>query len=218
MNFARTLSIPILISIYTLGALGQVVDVNGDNEVGPHEAIAVQEQWKGPATAANDHNHLGQTWTPEGEGRPLRIRGYFPDGGIVFPTSKGGKQIFNSIPYAPLILDNTAFNGSDLLLGGELGIIRAVEEANSSIVLRPNRDVTIFLNEDGTGPSGVFAIRAENGFPYFYVTEDGDMELSRNANIGGDLDVAGMINGMEFTRTKSKGADAGPVYVISGEE
>ncbi|MCA9442944.1 MAG: hypothetical protein KC964_19225, partial [Candidatus Omnitrophica bacterium] len=107
MNFARTLSIPILISIYTLGALGQVVDVNGDNEVGPHEAIAVQEQWKGPATAANDHNHLGQTWTPEGEGRPLRIRGYFPDGGIVFPTSKGGKQIFNSIPYAPLILDNT---------------------------------------------------------------------------------------------------------------
>ena len=99
----------VLLVFIPIQVYSQVLDVNGDGEVGPHEAIAVSENWKGLATAANDHNHLGQTWRPEGEGRPLSIRGSFPDGSIIVPFSNEGKQIFDPIPSAPLILDNTAF-------------------------------------------------------------------------------------------------------------
>lgn len=52
-----------------------VLDVNGDGVVGPEESLAVAEQWKQAAKAANDHNHLGQTWV--GANNPLDIFGQF---------------------------------------------------------------------------------------------------------------------------------------------
>lgn len=205
----------LILGLCRIGAC-QVIDVNGDSQVGPHEAIAVSEQWKGPAVEANDHNHLGQTWRPDDEGRPLSIRGDFPDRGIVIPF-KNHKQIFNSIPSAPLILENTSTNGSDLLLGGTLGIIRAVEEGESTLVLRANRDITVFLNEDGTGTPGVFAVRTNTGSLRGSISEAGDLGIARNANIGGNLDVQGDINGMKLDASHKKSRDVLDSFVIAGE-
>ena len=66
----------LLIPVLLGSVSAQVVDVNGDQTVGAEEAIAVAEQWKGPASRANEHDHLGQTW--EGNNNPLVIRGNFP--------------------------------------------------------------------------------------------------------------------------------------------
>ena len=68
----------------------------------------------------------------------------------------------------------------------------------------------------GRGLPGSSPFELENGFPYFYVTEDGDMELSRNATIGGNLEVTGTINGTTFpTRSNKEGASPDPFVVTS---
>ena len=67
----------------------EVVDVDGDGVVGPHEVLEVAEQWKGEAKAADAHDHLGQTWV--GVQNPLKLRGNFSPRFIIRPVKMGAK-------------------------------------------------------------------------------------------------------------------------------
>ena len=164
----------------TLPAWSQVVDVNGDKTVGAEEALAVAEQWKGPAGAANDHNHLGQTW--EGFGNPLRIEGQFSDRTIITGSSsaKGNESV-----RAPLMLDNTSTRGHglvvksegsgaflsgsdavqpqhppDLVLGGAKGILAATEEAFTDLLIKGSERVDLIFNNEGTNTNSALRVFA----------------------------------------------------------
>ncbi len=211
----------------------QVLDVNGDNVVGPHEAIAVHEQWKGPANAANEHDHLGQSWRPEIEGRGLTLRGNFPD--LLLVPFKDGKQI-PVLQGAALILDNTSVNGADLQLGGD-GTIEAIGRVNSELQLLANGEVEIVIDADnqfitnqtfhitwGQDPTnymlrlfadglcllyGDLEILDENGSPVARISGEGDMDLI------GSLDVDGAINGMFIGSAGNKSIGGSPSHVLS---
>jgi hypothetical protein len=103
--------------------LGQVYDVNDDHVVGAHEALTLAEFWKSPASASNEHNHLGQTW--DGNENPLFIRGSFPD-----------------FLGAPLLLANTASTGNGL----------AVFESPTGIVIVNSKDDGLIVSgSEGNG-------------------------------------------------------------------
>ncbi len=166
-------------------AHAQVLDVNGDQTVGPEEAIAVAEHWKGPAGAANAHDHLGQTW--KGNRNPLVIRGNFPDRQPFIPIKSKGIGGFETIPQAPLILDNTSTEGHGLIvesenigaslsgtpalvLGGGFAIV-TTEETGGSLSIQANDFVQILFDIDGesdstfqiAGPEGLVASFSPNG-------------------------------------------------------
>jgi len=113
--------------------------------------------------AASDHNHLGESWV--GDDNPLSIRGDFPETSIFIPGKEGRKASI-TIASAPLILDNTAsnqssgFQGPDLLLGGNVGIIGALEQTGSDIVLQSNQNIEFILDFDDTEEA---LLRAANG-------------------------------------------------------
>jgi hypothetical protein len=97
----------------------QINDVDGDGQVGPGEAFTMSETWKGPASASDEHDHLGQTWV--GDENPLKIRGRFKDR---VERGKDGKIIIlNTVKTAPLMLDNDLSSEADLRLQGSAGII-----------------------------------------------------------------------------------------------
>jgi len=157
----KTISLALLFAIRTQA---QVLDVNGDGTVGPHEAIAVAEEWKQEAKAADEHDHLGQTW--KGYRNPLTIRGNFSPRSIIVP-GKDGQKAVEPVPSAPLILDNTATppSGSyspDLILDGNGGTIAAIGWVGSSLSLVSNGSISFFLNsEDFPGPDNFDIYNAE---------------------------------------------------------
>ncbi|MCA9436453.1 MAG: hypothetical protein KC978_11775 [Candidatus Omnitrophica bacterium] len=170
-----------LLLLFATQVQAQVLDINGDNVVGPHEAIAVKEQWKGPASAPNDHDHLGQTWSPVGTGRPLIIRGNFPRRSpfIPIPLKEKGLTLPQPTPQAPLILDNTSTSGHGLIvtsenvgasitgrptlsLGGVFPVIAATAESNPTLNLRSNGNVQIVFDYNGAD-GNTFAIAGPNG-------------------------------------------------------
>ncbi len=175
----------LLIPFLTVSVFGQVIDVNGDQTVGAEEAIAVAEQWKGPAGRPNDHNHLGQTW--KGNRNPLVIQGNFPDRQPFIPVKSKGIGGFETIPQAPLILDNTSTDGYGLIvesenigasisgdpaliLGGGFAIL-TTEETGGSLRIQANDFVQIRFDIDGEsnsafqigGPQGLVANFSANG-------------------------------------------------------
>lgn len=178
----RTVYQPILVSIlfFTLGPVhSQVLDVNGDNEVGPDEALAVAEQWKGTAIRANDHNHLGQIWN--GNRNPLIIRGSFPQTVIIGPAKEGQKGP-NADPSAPLILENTApdigdLPHPDLLLLGPEGTVSAQDSLTSELHLVSNDAVLVYLDSDGNNVNQSFVVLNSGGFPAMSVQESGNMRI-----------------------------------------
>lgn len=171
-----------LLFLTVVSAHSQVIDVNGDSIVGPHEALAVSEQWKGTATRANDHNHLGQTWT--GDNNPLTIRGDFPGGPIFQLKDKQVLPIPNAAP-APMVLDNEATpsgNGfpPDLILGGSIGVLSARESSSSEMVIEANRRVFVHVDLDnsGSGPDdGQFVVLNGENDQVLIVAGNGDMFL-----------------------------------------
>lgn len=177
-------------------ALAQVIDVNADGIVGPHEVIAIAESWKQEAKAFNDHNHLGQTWT--GEGNPLILRGSFSERRIIgVNTSQEDKVVYPLyVPSAPLVLDNTNSGGyglkveSDgsglkvssvgpqLILVGDSGVITATSEDYQNLSILSNNNIYIYLdkNRDDPHTSGLY-IFGRSGFSVLELSEDGDMWL-----------------------------------------
>jgi len=193
-----------LVLLFAVQTQAQVLDVNGDGSVGPHEAIAVAEEWKGPASAANDHNHLGQTWA--GNRNPLTIRGNFPDRSIIVP-GKEGQKASGSIPSAPLILDNTAVNqstglqGPDLLLRGDVGIIAANQETHSVITLRSNRNISLLLDCDDND-NALFLVR------------NGESDVILNMNEAGDLLIAGSFKNLAVSTRIDHPLDPANKYLV----
>ncbi len=170
----------IVMVLFGTSAQCQVLDVNGDNVVGPHEAIAVHEQWKGPASQSNAHNHLGQTWT--GNRNPLRIQGNFPPRIIIGPAKSNGKG-FSSGASAPLILDNTAtptngYHHPDLLLQGTIGQISANEHSGSELHLVSNSNVWVWLDSDDSSLFPTFSVLNGERAGVAAIFEDGDMNIS----------------------------------------
>ncbi len=187
----------LLFLILAVQTEAQVVDVNGDKIIGPEEAIAVAEQWKGPANAANDHDHLGQTW--EGQGTPIRIQGNFSEPISIPPLGTKSKTVIPQpiprSPSAPLVLRNTnpegyglkvesngtgAFlSGSnsapDLVLGGLNAILAATEESSSDIVIRANGGIQVRFDFDGEA-GNIFAISGPNGLAAAFFA-NGDLLL-----------------------------------------
>lgn len=178
---------PLLFTLILVApAFGQVLDVNGDGVVGPHEALAVSENWKGSAPAQNAHNHLGQTWI--GDRNPLIIFGSFPDRNIIIgPVKEGEKGVPTTGPRAPLMLENTEANKADLLLLGGIGLIGAQEAPSSSLVMRPNENFTIFVNQDNVGNPGAFNVRDHRGTLQFSVGETGNTTIYGNVNVNGTI-------------------------------
>ncbi len=168
------LTIPAIIFFAFSGpASTQVQDINGDGVVGPEEAIAVSDQWKGPAAASNDHDHLNQIW--EGAGRPLTMTGNFSERYVV-----GNSLVTRDA--APLRLDNTrSSEAPDLELGGFEGVIYANGDPSSfgDLVLKGNRYVHLIINANGTEPrTGLFRLtRADESAALFTITEDGNAIL-----------------------------------------
>lgn len=198
-------------------AQAQVLDVNGDLLVGPEEAVVLSGSWKGPASAANDHNHLGQVWTPEGSGDPLTLRGDFPDRILFPPIDLGGKLILTR-QSAPLVLDNTIENRSDLLLGGEKGIISAIDESSSALELRSNGSVAAVLNVNLEGELAAFEVRNATGDLQGAISETGFLFVEGNGLIGGSLTV---IDGVTMKRSAVKtGAqtESADFFALSGPE
>jgi hypothetical protein len=174
-------------------ATGQVLDVNSDGTVGPHEALAVCEEWKGQAKAANAHNHLRQTW--EGEGTPFKIRGSFSE--PIDPVFSDSQQKdigpVPRSPSAPLILENTnqegyglkvesqgvgasIFGQPTLVLGGTNPILAATEDINSSLFARANNHFKFRIDYDENG-IGTFDIYGPLGGIATFMP-DGDLFLT----------------------------------------
>jgi len=201
----------LLIFVLTLPTQARVFDVDGDSTVGPGEAVAVAEDWKGPASASDEHDHLGQTWT--GDGNPLSIRGSFPDQPVIIPGPnsrvKGG-----DIPKAPLILDNTANNGNDLVLGGRSGIIRATEMDNSQVLIYSNEDIFLFPNAGGNHPSGSVGVVDGNGTTVAAIRDTGEMRLF------GDLEVSGTVEASNISLKRTDPIAKGTVShnLVAGPE
>lgn len=188
---------PLLFTLFLVApAFCQVLDVNGDGVVGPHEAVAVVEHWKGPAPAQNAHNHLGQTWF--GDRNPLIIFGSFPDRNIIIgPVKEGEKGVPTSGPRAPLMLENTETNKADLLLLGSLGIIGAQEDPNSSMALRPNGSLAVFVNQDNVGNPGAFNVRDHAGTLQFSVSQTGNTTIYGNLNVNGTITADDYVTGKQ---------------------
>ncbi len=165
---------------FAVAIQAQVLDVNGDKTVGAEEAIAVAEQWKGPASGANAHNHLGQTWT--GSGNPLTIRGNYP-GRLNIKPLKSERKGAAFIPSAPLILDNTApipMDGpipADLLVAGIAGTVSTRDNRDSTLYLSANSSVIIRFDENQSD-FGALSIRngQNDSVPTF--ERDGDLQLT----------------------------------------
>lgn len=211
MKCAFVLYLVILIG----AAQAQVLDVNGDQLVGPEEAVSLSENWKGPASAANDHNHLGQVWTPEGSGDPLTLRGDFPDRILFPPIDLGGKLILTR-QSAPLVLDNTIENRSDLLLGGEKGVISAIDESSSALELRSNGSVAAVLNVNLEGELAAFEVRNATGDLQGAISETGFLFVEGNGLIGGSLTV---IDGVTMKRSAGKTgvpSESADFFALSG--
>jgi hypothetical protein len=177
-------------------AQAQVVDVNGDGVVGPHEAIAVAEEWKQEAKAVNDHDHLGQTW--EGGGSPFTLHGSFSEWRFSTSTQLQGDKfdIPMRIPSAPLVLENTnqagyglkvesdgpglkvSADGPHLILVGSGGIIAATSEDYENLTLLSNNNVYLYLdkNRDDPHTSGFYII-GRQGYSILELSEGGDMWL-----------------------------------------
>lgn len=178
---------PLLILLITTQAAAQVVDVNGDGTVGAEEAIAVAEQWKGPASeSSNNHDHLGQTWT--GNRNPLVIRGNFPPR-IVIGPAKDTQKGFTSNPSAPLILDNTAtptngFPHPDLILRGQIGVISA-EQSGSELHLISNGNVRAWLDTNNDSPFSNFGVLNSERASVFAVLENGDTGITGTLTTSG---------------------------------
>ncbi len=170
-----------LICLLVSQTQAQVLDVNNDGLVGPHEAISVAEQWKGQATLPNGHNHLGQTWL--GNRNPLVIRGHFPERPPFIPAKGETKGIggFEPIPQAPLILDNTGTGGPDLLLGGARGIIGIDPREEGILTLNSNQ---VALSLKGSKPRA-FVVN---------VSDANSGRLNFSVEDNGDLFVRGMID------------------------
>jgi hypothetical protein len=170
----------LLLCLLTIDSIAQVLDVNGDNQVGAEEALAVAEDWKGLARRANDHNHLGQIW--EGFRNPLIIRGEFPETIIIGPA-KENEKADKAISSAPLLLDNTAPSpdslrpAPDLLLLGYDGAIGAVEHEESELHLISNHRVFVHLDSDGNNPNQSFIVTNSDGFPAMSVQESGNVTI-----------------------------------------
>lgn len=157
---------------------------------------AVAEQWKEQAKAANDHDHLGQTWV--GEGSPLKLHGSFSEP-YVFPSSDLSPGVVTKLPRrpsAPLFLDNTnrsglglkvlsdgsgitvLSEGPDLILRGDSAIISATDDAYQNLSIRLNNNVYLYLdyNRDDPHTSGLY-IFGRDGYSILELNEDGDMWL-----------------------------------------
>jgi len=180
-----------LIFLLTVETHAQVIDVNGDQTVGAEEAIAVAELWKQEAKAADDHDHLGQTWI--GNKNPLRIRGNFPPL-LIIGSSKPGAKLSGSIPSAPLILENTApfqngFFPPDLLLLGSVGVISAESHDNSDLQLKSSDNIELQLDADNENSIGDlnanFVVKNGERISISVLSETGAMFLR------GDLITAG---------------------------
>ncbi len=162
-----------LIFLMAIQTNAQVVDVNGDGLVAAEEAIAVAEQWKGPASASDEHDHLHQIW--EGSGIPLTMTGNFFDRFVV-----GTSLVTRDA--APLRLDNTrTVEAPDLELGGPEGVIYANGDSGSfgDLVLKGNRYVHLIINANGSEPrNGLFRLtRADEDLALFTIPEDGNAIL-----------------------------------------
>jgi len=185
----------ILCLLFAVQTQAQVIDVNGDGTVGPHEAIAVAEEWKQEAKAADAHDHLGQTWT--GEGNPLKLEGSFSERLLPFPSQSDAEAAlpFRS-PSAPLVLKNTspsgyglkiesegqgisiASEGPALILRGSSAVVAATAEAMENLSLLSNNNFYIYLdhNRDEPHTSGLY-IFGRSGYSILELNEDGDMWL-----------------------------------------
>ena len=169
----------------------------------------VAEQWKTPASASNEHDHLGQIW--EGNRNPVQIRGDFPDRirAIPFPSKEAGNfDLLTRTPSAPLILDNTSALGHallarsvgtgvyasggiedplefipDVVLGGRDGIISATEENSSRLAVISNRNILLWLDRDGNDDASFQVLSGEGPAPKTLLTLDEDGQLF----VGGDL-------------------------------
>jgi len=185
----------ILLAIQIL-AQAQVVDVNADGVVGPHEVIAVAGKWKQEAKAVDDHDHLGQTW--QGTGSPLKLRGSFTELRLPVSTKLLVEHLNNPlyIPSAPLVLQNTnpsgyglkvesdgpglkvSADGPHLILVGNTGVISATSEAYENLTVSSNNNVYLYLdkNRDDPHTSG-FYIFGRQGYSVLELSEDGNMWL-----------------------------------------
>lgn len=184
----------------------QVVDVDGDRKVGAEEAIAVAENWKGPASASDAHDHLGQTW--EGDENPLIIGGRFKDRIRRVKTEKGLTLI--SEKTAPLMLDNFLDAEADLRLQGIIGVIASEDETNSSMDFISNRNFTIVLDADlaGFDGGGAFQIRNGERFLTTDITDEGD--ILTNGNIVADGTISG--SNLKIERKGVEKGDRDRVY------
>jgi len=163
----------------------QVIDVNNDGTVGAEEAIAVAEQWKGPASRQNDHTHLGQTWI--GNGNKLTIRGNYP-GRLVIGPAKAETKGTTFIPSAPLILDNTAYDEdsipllADLIVGGTVGVVAAVEESDSRLRLVSNSYISLRLDSNDQHDFSSLIVYDGRGAVVASIGESGGMFLHGDLN------------------------------------
>ncbi len=181
------LSIFSLLSFLTIQGHAQVLDVNGDGLVAAEEAIAVAEQWKGPASAANAHNHLGQTWI--GNRNPLKLSGDFPPQIVIGPLK--GEISPAEDTSAPLILENTSPSGADLQLRGNL-TIQSLGNSQSDLGLRTNNGIDCYLNADGIANNfASFIVYDRDRSSAVILTESGNVNLNRNVNAQGSIFAAG---------------------------
>jgi hypothetical protein len=189
----------------TFSSVAQVLDVNGDNTVGAEEALAVAENWKGPASASDEHDHLGQTWV--GDENPLIVEGYFEERLRRVKTEKG--LVLMRQKTAPLMLDNYLDSEADLRLQGIVGKIAAEEDTNSSIVLTSNRGIEIRLDADQAGfeGGGSIQIRDGGGLLRILITDEG------NIFTDGNIDADGTVTGSNLKIEKKSSGKGDPLRV-----
>ncbi|MCA9445586.1 MAG: hypothetical protein KC931_00630 [Candidatus Omnitrophica bacterium] len=199
MIFANGAFFLISISILSSACVAQVYDIDGDGMIGPGEAIAIGANWKGVASASNEHDHLGQTW--EGRENPLVIEGLFEERFRRVKTDKG--LLLKREKTAPLMLNNSATDEADLRLQGMKGVIGAQEHEDSEIVLVSNRHLTFDLNGDGAGGLGVLYFK-ERGEVKAFIDANGGF-AGASIIVDGNISAGGNVTAQNITLKSGTG-------------
>ncbi len=194
MTKPRLSAILLLLALDGL-ARAEVLDVNGDGIVGPAEALELSDLWRQPAKGAEDHNHLGQTWSAAGN--TLEIQGSAPT--ALLRLNNSGGDGFSAVSefsgsYAATFISTAgrgvyitaaSDNRPDILLGASSGgndngvLASDLDDADSDLVLQSNDLIELQLDKDAN-TSSHFRIRNGSGNSILQLDEDGNLNITGN--------------------------------------
>lgn len=177
--------------LVTSTCTAQVIDVDGDSKVGPHEALALALQWRKDASKSdNDHSHMGQTWSLHNN--PLTIWGSSTTGALVLDNTIGpgdGGSIkrfgayIRSAGGVAILAEGGDDTKPDIVLRGaaennDNGVLSSdMEDVDSDLVLMTKDIFEIRLDGDNNDTS-LFQVRNGTGNIIYQLNESGTMNIA----------------------------------------